>query len=414
MALEHALRVRKPANSFVQNEMNISIIFNYLRKHGSSYRAQISRDLSISAPAVSRAIEKLKELGYVVESEPMRTSNGKKAVKVSINVDKGFVLGIDVLKENLRIAAFDYRGSMVASTRGMHMAASDDVPRDLVREIETFLSGMGTHTGAALKAICVGVPAVVEAETSQLSSAILFPNLTGINLKEILTRRFNVPVFVENDVHLSALAENQFGQGRMHKDLVFLEVSAGIGAGIIIDNNVVAGHSGASGELGYMALDRSDLGWGGRTKGPLEQRASTDAIRDAAVAAMRDGTRTLISDRVKGEEEGVTPSIVAECALEGDPLAVKIFDDLVARLSLAVINLAIIIDPEVIVFGGDICSLPGFTTLLLEPIRSNVNASLPFTPPEITVSSVAEDAGVIGAAYFAIESLLLRQYPYRI
>ena len=211
MALEHALRVRKPANALVQNEINISIIFNYLRQHGSSYRAQISRDLNISAPAVSRAIDKLTELKYVVESEPMRTASGKKAVKVSINVARGFVLGLDILKENVRIAAFDYRGSMIAAGQGIHISASTDVPADLIREIETFLDGMSTHTRAELKAICVGVPAVVEAETARLTSAILCPNLAGINFKHILTERFRVPVYVENDVHLSALAENQFG-----------------------------------------------------------------------------------------------------------------------------------------------------------------------------------------------------------
>ena len=413
MALEHALRVRKTANSFVQNEINVSIIFNHLRKNGSSYRAQISRDLCISAPAVSRAIEKLKERGYVVESEPMGTASGKKAVKVSINVANGYVVGVDVLKENLRVAAFDYRGSMMASAHGMHIAASDNVPRDLIQEIESFLDSMSSKTRGELKAICVGVPAVVEAETAQLASAILFPNLTDVNLKQVLAERFRVPVYVENNVHLSALAENQFGQGRMHKDLVFVEISAGIGAGIIIDNHIVAGHRGASGELGYMVLDRFDLGWGTRTKGPLEQRASTEAIRESAIAAIKEGKPTSIADHVQERMDLVTPALVAQCALEGDSVAQGILEDIIVRLSLALVNLTIMIDPEVIVFGGEICNLPQFESLILDPIRANVYSSLPFPSPEIVVSSVATDAGVIGAAYFAIESLLLQKYPYR-
>jgi len=414
MPIRNALKIRKPANSFVQKEINVSIIFNYLRENGSSYRAQISRDLSISAPTVSRAIEKLKELGYVVESEPMPTSSGKKAAKVSINVAKGYVIGVDILKEHLRIAAFDYRGSMVASAQGMNMAASEDVPQDLITEIESFLSRIGNHTKAELKAICVGVPAVVDSETATLTSAILFPNLTGVDLKQALSDRFGVPVYVENDVHLSAVAENQFGQGRIHKDLVFVEVSAGIGAGIIIDNTIVPGHCGASGELGYMVLDRSDLGRASKTKGPLEERASTEAIRQAAVAAIRERKSPMMGERVQGNEALVTPSIVAECALHGDPVAIGIVNDLVAQLSLALTNLTIIIDPEAIVFGGEICAIPGFERLFLEPIRANVYSSVPFSPPEIVVSPVAEDAGVIGAAFFAVESLLLQKYPYRI
>ncbi len=416
-----AMRFGKTANANFQNEINISIIFNYLRERSAVYRAQISRDLSISAPAVSRAIEKLMERGYVVESEPIRTASGKKAVTVSLNVAKGCVIGMDLLKGNLKIGLFDYRGVMIDRWCGMRLAESTNVARDLISEIEQFLELVDSRlrqTGATivpqLKAICVGVPAIVEAGSARLTSAVLFANLSGINLKQILGQRFNVPVYVENDVDLSALAENQYGQGRQHRDLVFVEVSAGIGAGIIIDNQLIRGVNGGCGELGYMVLGPADLGRTSQTQGPLEQRASTEAMRQLALQAIEQNRATLISERAAKSPDGVTAALLCETALAGDEVAYEIVRGITGLLSAAIVNLIVTINPEIVVFGGEICSLPGFEELFLEPVREAVRVSVPFQLPEIVVSTLGEDAGVIGAAHMAIETLLLGKYPYRI
>ncbi|TVQ40132.1 MAG: ROK family transcriptional regulator [Spirochaetaceae bacterium] len=421
MARASAVQFSRTANAIVQNEINISIIFNYLRERGSAYRAQISRDLTISAPAVSRAIEKLMERGYVVETEPIRTASGKRAVTVSLNVAKGCVIGIDLLKEHLRIGLFDYSGVMIDSCSGMRFAESADAPRDLVREIEQFLDRAGTRRRESgvdrapeLKAICIGVPAIVEATSARLTSAVLFPNLSDLNLKQILCEHFHVPVYVENDVDLSALAENQYGQGRRHHDLVFVEVSAGIGAGIIIDNNLVRGINGASGELGYMVFGPDDLGRTSKTKGPLEQRASTEAMRELAHKAIAENRPTVMAERARSSPDGITPALVCSAALEGDEVACEIVSSITLLLSAAIVNLIVIINPEIVVLGGEICGFAGFETLILDPIREAVRMSVPFQSPEIVISSLGEDAGVIGAAHMAIETLLLGKYPYRI
>lgn len=413
--MKQPLKVHRTANALLQNEINISIIFNFLRERGQTFRAEISRELGISAPAVSRAVEKLKDLGYVTEFGSVSTGNGrgKKAVPVSIDCSNGFVIGIDVIKDRLRMAAFDYSGGVVHRHQGFHVADSSDVADDLIGEINSFLQVTTRKIKGSLKAICLGVPAIVDEGSARLTAAVLFTNISSVDFPTVLGNQYHVPVFVKNNVQLAALSENKLGQGRHHKNLIFLEVSAGIGAGIIIDNLIYSGHGGAAGEIGYHAVNQHELGLGASDRGPMEYYASTDAIREAGMELLRQGVPTLIGERVAGNEERVTPHIVAECAMDGDLPAAEIMERVATRLSLACVSLSIILNPAVILFGGDLCSLPGFEELILEPIRDAVVSSVPFDPPAVEISSLNEDACVIGAGLYAIESLLRQEYPYQ-
>lgn len=419
--MPHEVKITQTANSNLQNEINVSIIFNYLRSVKTSYRAQISKELNISAPAVSRAIENLIEHGYVIETEKMPAQSGKKVSKLMPNIYKGHVIGIDLMKEHLKISMFNYIGEMIDSCSGMKVSASKDVVNDLINEIDTFIASaekkITVPPGAAipkLDAICIGIPAVIDtASGKRLNNAILFSNLQDINLKQVLSDYYKVPVYAEKDGNLSALGEKIYGQGKHYSNLVFIEVSSGIGTGIVLDGKLFRGAHNYSGELGHTVIGTENIGVRFRTKGYLEQFASTESIADMAATAMSEGRQTLIYDLTGGDPSRITPAAVCEAALQGDQTASEILRKISKMLSVAIINMILIIDPEIVVIGGVLCSLPGIEDLLIKPVRESVKASLPFIPPEIVISSLGDDAAVIGASYMATESLLLGKYPYR-
>ena len=124
-----SLTVPDTANANLQNRINTSIIFNYLRDHGFAYRAQIARDLGISAPAVSRAIEKLRRDEYVIESERMPVDNGKRAAHISINAGHGYVLGIDLMTDPVEIAVSDFSGTILYTHLGKPVRSQPTSPR---------------------------------------------------------------------------------------------------------------------------------------------------------------------------------------------------------------------------------------------------------------------------------------------
>lgn len=406
------------ANANLQNEINISIIFNYLRQFGPTYRAKISKDLNISAPAVSRAVEKLSEKGYVIEEGEIKTPSGKKAAKIAINLGKGCVVGIDLLKEQGRFGILNFQGRLIKQYRGKRYAESADVEGDVIAELEFFLrearrEGFEGGPIPDLKGICIGVPAVADINRGALINAYLYENLEKIDFKKSVGDYFNVPVYVENDVNLSAIAESEFGRGRDHGSLVFVEVGGGIGAGIIVEGELLRGSFGAAGEMGFFSLDKSTLGTR-RRKGFLERKASTESIRQRAILGVKRGRKTRITELVKGDPKEISASQVCQAALEGDPLAVEIIEDVVRFLSLGIINIILVLNPEILVLGGDLISLPGVETLFVGPVRDFTERTLPFPPPEIVISALGDNAGVIGAAHMAVETLLTGKYPYRL
>ncbi len=417
------LKISRTANATLQNRINKSVIFNYLRENGPTYRARISRDLNISAPAVSRIVDKLIEDEYVVETEKLQIQSGKRPTELRINSEKCNVLGIDLVKEELKIALSDFSGRIVNTCQGCKISeivsGEMDIGQKLIDEIQAIINNYcienkqeaGAHN---LKAICIGIPAVIDITTGYVTGAPLYSSLKDINLKERLGEYFKVPVYVENAVKLSALGEKNYGEGMSYKDIVFVEVSNGIGAGIIIDNHLIRGTSGSAGEIGFSIINTENLGFSARNKGYLEKNASVEAITEKAAMEIRRGTQTLISDYIEGDIDNLIPSSVCQAALRNDEVAQKIILEVVESLSIVTINLILIINPQIIIFGGDICSLPEVNNLFIDPIRRNVARSIPLGLPKIKLSSLGENAGVVGASFLAIESLLLGEFPYSI
>jgi len=414
-----ALRVSTTINANIQNEINTSIIFRYLCANEHVYRARIAQDLGISAPAVSRTVKRLVEDGFVVEAVKITTSKGKKATELCINTGRGIVIGIDLIKRPTRIAISDIRGTIISKRPGFAFTDSTDVLEELSAEIDQIL---GVHaTGRTpekpagnLKAICIGVPSAITDAVHPRLIASLYRSLEGLDLSESLSRRYRVPVYVENVVKLSALAEANFGAARTFNDVAFVEISNGIGAGIIVDNHLLAGANRASGELGFVLIGAESLPYIAHNKGFLEKHASVDGIAQQAIDAAREDHGTVLREMAGGDCERITAEMVCEAAMQGDAIARRVIDQASEFLSIGIINLILTLDPQIVVIGGDVCRMPGMRELFIDPIQRNAARIVPFQTPPLAVSTLGEDAGIIGASYLAIESLLTRDFPYQL
>ncbi len=405
------LHVTRTANSNLQNRINISIIFNYVREHGPMYRAQIAKDLGLSAPAVSRAIENLIEEGYLIETEKIRTESGKKAARVIVNSDKGFVVGVDLMKEPIRIAVSNFNGEILSEFDCFNMTDEIDLESELIGEIRRIVKLQKNPRD--LKAICIGIPAIVDGDGS-VTSAILYANLEGKNLKQSLEKAFKVAVFAENDANLSALAECEYGAGRDSRSFVFVEVGNGVGAGIILDRNLYRGFRGAAGEIGFSLLDSTGIGRRPKRKGHFEDRASIDSIRQRATAAATKGQRSILLSMAQGKSADISPALVCQAAVAGDKSCRAILREAVDLLSAMILDIVLILDPERIVLGGELFHLPEAESLFVDPIRETLSKAVPFDIPQIVLSTLHENAVVVGASHMAIESLLVGVYPYKI
>jgi predicted NBD/HSP70 family sugar kinase len=406
------------ANAVLQNTINTSVVFNYLRDTGPAERAKIARDLHLSAPTVSRVIEKLRADQFILEAGVGITDLGKKAQMFKINTEGFFVIGIDLVKNRVRTAVYDLAGHVVENHEGFRFSEETNVAEALFREIDASLEEVRSspRPGAPreLKAIAVGVPAVCDPGTGRITGAILYENLVGLDIGEVLHRRYSVPTYVENVSNLSAFAEHASGVGKDFTNLIFIEFSRGVGAGLILDNELFRAKSGAAGEIGFSITSKDGLSYHNMSMGHLESHVSLDAIARRGARACLEEPHSLIAEYAQGDPGRAGASLVCRCALEGDPAARRIIEEAVERLSLVVVNLVAAVSPEIIIFGGDLCALPGVHELFLAPVENTVARVIPFSHPSVVLSHFKEDACVAGAAALAIESLFDGHYPYRI
>jgi N-acetylglucosamine repressor len=417
--MRQSVKFVRTASSELQFKINQSIIFNYLRENSPISRAKISQDLKISAPAVSRIIEKLINENYVLETEKQETKSGKRPTLLALNIDKGLVLGIDLGGEKIRMSLMNYGGNIVRKYSGPEILDNLDIEDVLKKEISGVFDDCGKNklnysNPPEIQSICIAIPADVDPISGKIISASLYGNWRNINLKEKIGSMFDIPVFIENNVNLAAWGEKNYGRGKNFSNIVFLEISNGIKAGIIIDNFLLKGENGYAGEIGFTIANTENLGFKVINKGFLEKFASVTSIRNKAVKSIKEGERSSILNIADNNINKIDSALVCEAAMKGDKLANEIIENIVKLLSIAMINLILIMDPKIIILGGYIFNLPYKNDLFLGPIKNYIEKSIPFKIPEIELSELGDDATIMGSCFMAIETLLAGEFPYKI
>jgi glucokinase len=265
---------------------------------------------------------------------------------------------------------------------------------------------------AASTVVGAGIGAAGFVDASR-STVVFSPHLSWRDepLREALERRVPVPVVVDNDANVAALAESRYGAGRGESHLVLVNLGTGIGGGIVIDGAVMRGRHGMSGEFGHMMVvpggQRCECG----NRGCWEQYASGNALVREAQALMlaRSPVITDLAARVGGVAADLTGPIIAEAARDGDPTAVELFAEIGHWLGLGLADLVAALDPGTFVIGGGV-SLVG--DLLLNPARESFRRQLVGRGhrPEarIVVAALGNEGGLIGAATLAREEVAAR------
>lgn len=250
--------------------------------------------------------------------------------------------------------------------------------------------------------IGIGSPGPVDIERGIVVQA---PSLSwkDMHIVSILEGRFGVPCFVDNDANLGALAEYHFGAGRGSSSVVYVTVSTGIGAGIILDGRLHRGAQGRAGELGHMIMIEDGPLCSCGSRGCLEAVASGTAIaRQARERAAKEGDGILL-ELAGGDSRSITAQVVAEADRRGDPIARWAIDSAVRYLGLGLATLVNVLNPDLIIVGGGVSMLGDrLFTPLREAIRfyamGDLGSCLRLSPAEL-----GNDSCLLGAVSLVLE-----------
>jgi predicted NBD/HSP70 family sugar kinase len=297
------------------------------------------------------------------------------------------VIGIDLGGSKMFGAIADLGGNIIDQVELSRLSPSgEENYHHLVELIETLLANPHLQ-GRRVWGIGVGAPGVTLHHEGIVSWAASL-NWRDYPLKAKLVDQFKLPVIVDNDVNLAALGEWWFGVGQNTRNMVSITSGTGIGAGIIIDGTLYRGSHEAAGEIGNFIPGREFLGQSYREFGALESLASSTGIISRAQQILKDR-------RASAELQNLLAEDVFEAVRQGESWARPLIGEVVDYLAIAVANIFVSFDPEIIVLGGG--SITRFADLFIDPILRRIEGNLP-TLPRLVVSSLGRQAVVKGAA----------------
>jgi predicted NBD/HSP70 family sugar kinase len=362
-------------------------VIRALREEGQISRAEIARRTGLSRSTVSSLVADLQGDGLVVERpEPglaHGAQGGRPPILLSFDASAGAAVGIDFGHSHLRVAVSDLASTILAE-RTQPLDTDHDAQEGLdaaAELVETTLAEAGVDRTAVIGA-GMGLPGPIESGEGVVGSSAILPGWIGMTAEAEIRRRLDIPVMVDNDANLGALAEAAFGAGRDADDLVYLKASSGIGAGLILNGRLYRGAGGLAGELGHVLVDPHGVVCRCGNRGCLETVAGTGAL----------------IDRLRPTHgEDLTVEAMLEAARTGDAACRRAIHDAGRALGQVVATLMNVLNPELFVIGGH---LGRAGEELLAGIRESVaRAALPETArrAEVVAGVLGDRAHVLGA-----------------
>jgi glucokinase len=314
-----------------------------------------------------------------------------------------FAAGIDVGGTKISSALFAADGTIFARGKAPLDRGGPDRAAEQVARTIAELEGAARGEKGRILAAAVCVPGIVYQKTG----LVWAPNVPGwvhYPLREKLAVERGFRVLIESDRAAYVSGESWRGAARGAKDVVFLAVGTGIGAGILAGGRILRGAEDISGAVGWFALN-ADFRPEYAEMGCFEAEASGSGVGKRARRLLEAGRASAMRDLAGGKVADVTAETVAAAAKAGDPLALEVMAETASFLAMGIANIVSILNPEMIVLGGGLFQSG---ELLLGPVRRDVGKwaqPLAARAVRIELSSLGEDAGLYGCGKLAWDSL---------
>ncbi|MDX6329696.1 MAG: hypothetical protein QOI83_2079 [Streptomycetaceae bacterium] len=383
------MSVETPGSQSSLHRANLERVVRAVRLAGSLTQAEIARGTGLSAATVSNIVRELKDSG-TVQVTPT-SSGGRRARSVALSGNAGIVVGVDFGHSHLRVAVGNLAHQVLAEQSepiDVDASASQGFDRaeQLVgRLIQSTGSGPDKVIGVGL-----GVPGPIDVETGALGSTAILPGWSGINPRQELAERLRMPVQVDNDANLGALGELVWGSGRGVRDLAYIKVASGVGAGLVIDGRIYRGPGGTAGEMGHITLDEA---------GPVCRCGNRGCLETFTAA------RYVLELLRSSHGPDLTMPRMVQLAREGDPGCRRVIADVGRHVGMGVASLCNILNPSRVVLGGDLAEAG---ELVLSPIRESVaRYAIPSAARRLSVvpGALGARAEVLGALALALSEV---------
>jgi predicted NBD/HSP70 family sugar kinase len=373
-------------------DRNRERVLGTLRERGRISQADIARITGLSRTTVHTLVSELKDSGILheVEAGVPDSRGGRPAVLLMLQDSSLAVVGIDFGHSHVGVAVADI-GHNVLAERRCDLDVSHDARAALdaaARMVDEVLAEAQVERKSVIGA-GIGIPGPVDRAQGTVGSATILPGWIGLRIGSAMQDRLAMPVEIENDANLGALAELTWGAGRECSNFAYVKVATGIGAGLVIGGRLLRGASGTAGEIGHTTLDEAGALCYCGNRGCLETVASGPAIIE-------------LVGLINGEVPNL--SQIVDLAAAGELRCHRAIADAGHEIGVAIAGLCNLINPQRVVVGG-LLSRTG--EVLLHPMRESIRRHAVLAAAEkleVVPAVFVERAELLGSLALALQS----------
>lgn len=382
----HVVNLVAPGSQPSLRAANRARVLQTLQQEGSLTQVEIAAVTGLSPASISTLVRDLNDDGSVLLEPSIR--NGRRATMVSLPGRRGVLAAVAIGDRDLRVAIAGPSGTILERIR-LPLPFQHEPDETLTRTAR-LVADLHTEIGrpiSDLSAVGVAIQAPVDSVSGQVGSESVLPRWNGVTLVDALQTQLGAPVRLDNDANMAALGELRAGVLTGVGTGCYLRASQGVGAGLVIDGEVFRGASGTAGEIGHVTLDENGAVCACGNRGCLDTFVGSRALVDAI--------------RVSHGDMRFTDLVTM--ARQGDPGCRRVLSDAGTHLGVAVAGLVNLVNPEVIVLGGDLISAADW---VLGPMQEAIERrALPSAAAtvELRASALGVDADLRGCLVAAAQ-----------
>lgn len=378
----------------VLRHTNAHSILKLLRECGSCSRADLVRASGLSAPTVTNVVKDLLSLNLIEPLGEGESSGGRPPDMIRFNAERSCLLGVEIKAESISLLLTDLNGSELDSQKIL-LSGRRTTPQAICsyiwEETKTLLRRHKKSREQLLVTVAA-VPAITNVDEGTVLSVSTLESWRSVPLRSMLSKALHCPVIVDNDVNLAAQGEKYCGAAQAEKDFVLIQIGTNVGAGIFLGGRIHHGLQWSAGEIAYLRLPSIS-----RRQPTIHEFGELEMVLTGPGILKSwhdDGGRPILLGR-KIEAIGIL-----NLAQAGDPRAEKIVRQRAEIVADIIVNLSLILNPGLILLGGEIGSHPVLIDLVRKQLEGNE-----FAVPRVSSSSPGDRAAVWGAISLALDAV---------
>ncbi len=394
---------RKKATQESIQEHNLGLILRLIKENKNFSRARLSAKTGLSKSTISGLVDILINKKIITEGAKIDSSRGKKPTILQFKRNYCYIMAINIGIEFITVAITNLYGDIIYKIKKKNFPINTE--EKILDNIFTIIEEALDNSGISLKKIylfSIGTHGIVNPKTNKILFAPYIPKLKGINLVEIIKKKYKKEVILDNAVNLGALGEHWKNQSGIN-NLIYLFIHYGIATGIIIDNKLAAGTNGSMGEIAYLPLlkeyDIKKIKENKREMGLFESQVDIVGITNTVRRELKKQKNPSGINFNKDIDKIDFDDICKYYNSPGDNMVKRIIDgDIIKMLAIGIASLIAVIDTEVIIVNGSIIELGNN---FIDKFRDGIYDITPFKP-RIVISDLKKDASILGEIKFGL------------